>query len=73
MQREKIPVNICLKISYDGTGFAGFQMQAGSLLTVQGVLEKALGRLYKQPVRVAAAGRTDAGVHAGTGGVTGLP
>lgn len=56
--------NICLKVSYDGSVFSGFQIQAGSLLTVQGVLEGALNRLYKKPLRVAAAGRTDAGVHA---------
>ncbi len=61
--RPEFP-NICLKVSYDGTNFAGFQIQTGNIPTVQGVLETALSRVYKQPLRVAAAGRTDAGVHA---------
>ena len=32
--------------------------------TVAGVLEKALSRLFSEPVKVTAAGRTDSGVHA---------
>jgi len=57
-------LNICLKLSYDGTNFSGFQLQTDNIPTIQGVLEAALRRLYKQPLRVFAAGRTDAGVHA---------
>jgi tRNA pseudouridine38-40 synthase len=51
-------------VEYDGTEFAGFQLQVGSR-TVQGELEAALARLSggnRQPV--VGAGRTDAGVHA---------
>ena len=52
------------RVEYDGTDFAGFQAQPG-LRTIQGVLEGALARLSDgRRVRVAAAGRTDAGVHA---------
>lgn len=57
-------------LAYDGTDFAGWQVQARqgrseAARTVQGVLESALSRLARgEPVRVAAAGRTDAGVHA---------
>lgn len=52
------------RVEYDGTDFAGFQIQIGGR-TVQGELENALRRLSTgSRVIVDAAGRTDAGVHA---------
>ncbi|MFC4411893.1 tRNA pseudouridine(38-40) synthase TruA [Chungangia koreensis] len=51
-------------ISYDGSGFAGYQVQPGHR-TVQLELEKVLTSMHKGTlVRVSASGRTDAGVHA---------
>lgn len=52
-----------LTVAYDGTAFAGWQMQAGQR-TVQGVIEEALLPVEGRRVVVHAAGRTDAGVHA---------
>ena len=53
-----------LLVEYDGTPFVGWQRQ-GSGLSVQSVLEEAASRLAGgAPVPSAAAGRTDAGVHA---------
>jgi tRNA pseudouridine38-40 synthase len=52
-----------LTIEYDGTLFAGWQMQA-ERDTVQSVLATALTALTGHAVKVAGAGRTDAGVHA---------
>ena len=52
------------QIEYDGAPFAGWQRQAADLVSVQGVLETALARLEPGPHTIAAAGRTDAGVHA---------
>jgi tRNA pseudouridine38-40 synthase len=54
-----------LLVEYDGTAFAGFQRQAAARgRTVQGVIEDGLATVGGRPVAVAAAGRTDAGVHA---------
>lgn len=51
-------------ISYDGSGFAGYQVQPGQR-TVQLELENVLTGMHKgEPIRVSASGRTDAGVHA---------
>ena len=50
-------------IEYDGTAFAGSQVQPNAR-TVQGELEEALNRLMGERTQVRLAGRTDAGVHA---------
>ena len=52
------------RCEYDGTDFAGFQLQLNAR-TVQGELETALARLNRgERVVVDGAGRTDTGVHA---------
>ena len=50
-------------VSYDGSGFAGSQVQPNAR-TVQEVLEIAAQALFGAPTRVELAGRTDSGVHA---------
>jgi len=62
--REGGPVRYRARVEYDGTEFAGFQAQPGRR-TVQGELERVLAYLSGGPaIRLKAAGRTDAGVHA---------
>ena len=56
--------NIRITIEYDGTSFAGWQRQAGRIVTVQGEIEAALGMILQENISLAAAGRTDKGVHA---------
>jgi tRNA pseudouridine38-40 synthase len=55
--------NLRITIAYDGTDFAGWQVQPGRT-TVQGTLASAIGRLSGENVLPQASGRTDAGVHA---------
>jgi tRNA pseudouridine38-40 synthase len=55
--------NLKLIISYDGTEFAGWQIQSDAA-TVQGALASAIGRVTDEKVLPQGSGRTDAGVHA---------
>lgn len=53
-----------LKIDYDGGPFQGWQRQAEGQPSVQAAVEAALARLEPGAHTIAAAGRTDTGVHA---------
>lgn len=52
-----------LRIEYHGAPFVGWQRQVDQP-SVQGAIEAALGQIEPGPHSIAAAGRTDAGVHA---------
>ena len=52
-----------LTLEYDGTAYNGFQAQADQP-TVQGAVEAAILAFSGERIRIAAAGRTDTGVHA---------
>jgi len=52
-----------LLVEYDGRSYCGFQAQA-TLPSVQGAIEAAVKAFCGQEIRIAAAGRTDTGVHA---------
>jgi tRNA pseudouridine38-40 synthase len=49
--------------AYDGSGFSGWQSQAGGR-AIQDAIEARLTQVLGAPVRTHASGRTDAGVHA---------
>lgn len=51
------------EVAYDGSAYAGWQVQ-NNALTIQGVIEDCLEKVLKKRVRITYAGRTDAGVHA---------
>ncbi len=55
--------NIRLKLAYDGTNYVGWQVQKNGL-SIQEVLERAIGKLTGEKCPVLSAGRTDSGVHA---------
>jgi len=56
-------MRICLAVAYNGTAYAGWQVQPDEP-TVQGTLEQVLRRTTGAAVRITGASRTDAGVHA---------
>ena len=58
-----VGTRIALGVQYYGRGWQGWQAQP-SKRTVQDTLEEALSRFSDERIRVACAGRTDAGVHA---------
>jgi tRNA pseudouridine38-40 synthase len=57
MQRYKIT------ISYDGTNYAGWQVQDNAI-AIQPIVQKALETVLRHPADLTGSGRTDAGVHA---------
>lgn len=52
-----------LKLAYNGSGFHGWQSQPNAV-SVQETIENALCTVFRTPVALTGAGRTDAGVHA---------
>lgn len=52
-----------LTLAYDGTNYRGWQIQPNGV-SLQAVLERALKKYTGETIKVAASGRTDAGVHA---------
>ena len=56
-------MRLAMIVEYDGTEYSGFQYQKNAR-TIQEEIEKAIESLTGEAVRIKAAGRTDAGVHA---------
>ena len=54
---------IMLTVAYDGTGYSGFQVQDNAP-TIEGELNRCLGELLQEEIKVIGGSRTDAGVHA---------
>ncbi|UMB60192.1 tRNA pseudouridine(38-40) synthase TruA [Lutibacter sp. A80] len=52
-----------IEIAYKGTNYHGWQYQPNAI-TIQELINKALTVIFKKPIEVVGAGRTDAGVHA---------
>ena len=60
---RRVMSRVGLVVEYDGTAYAGYQWQ-DDRRTVQGEIEEAIFRLTGERIRIIAASRTDAGVHA---------
>lgn len=56
-------MNICLKISYLGGNYFGFQKQKNHV-TIQGTIENAFYKIFNRHIRIIGCSRTDSGVHA---------
>jgi tRNA pseudouridine38-40 synthase len=52
-----------IELAYNGTAYHGWQVQENAV-SVQGVLNKALSTILRQPIETTGCGRTDTGVHA---------
>lgn len=52
-----------IKFSYKGTNYHGWQVQPNDI-SVQSVLTEAMSLVFRFPIELVGAGRTDAGVHA---------
>lgn len=52
-----------ISLGYNGKNYCGWQIQPNGI-AVQQCIEEALATLFRQPVPITGAGRTDAGVHA---------
>jgi len=63
LRRKDTMRTIKLTLAYDGTAYAGWQIQPGET-TLQETLEAALLQITGESIRTLASGRTDAGVHA---------
>ena len=64
MEMKSRQRNIALTIAYDGTNYHGFQRQSPPTIAIQNILEIKLQKIFGDTIELAAAGRTDAGVHA---------
>jgi len=57
--------NLKLEIEYDGSNYAGWQVQPKAHgKTIQAVIEKTLRKILREKINLIVSGRTDAGVHA---------
>ncbi len=52
-----------IKLAYKGTNYHGWQAQPNAI-TVQELLGKSFSTIFRNPIEIVGAGRTDAGVHA---------
>lgn len=55
--------NLCMKVSYEGTAYCGFQTQPRDR-TIQDEIERVIRELTGEDHKIISSGRTDAGVHA---------
>jgi tRNA pseudouridine38-40 synthase len=55
--------NFKMILEYDGAAYCGWQRQKNGV-SIQQILEEAIGKIVNEKVKIVGSGRTDAGVHA---------
>lgn len=63
VKKEKMR-NLRLDIEYDGTNYAGWEIQNHSVKTIRGEIETTLEKITQEKIKITVASRTDTGVHA---------
>ncbi|WP_052663541.1 tRNA pseudouridine(38-40) synthase TruA [[Mycoplasma] testudinis] len=64
LNKQTKKVRFVVFLAYHGAKFHGWAIQPNGIVSVQEEVQKVLTKLFNEPIKIIASGRTDAGVHA---------